>query len=404
MWYQHMSQTSTIIHADGSNRRRRVRWSARRTLWTGSGLQRVRNCGRIPRSLSSGVAIMVRRDSTGNVIDSGYSGLQHCNSVWSCPVCAAQIASQRQMLVSEVLTRWHARGGRAMMITLTVRHDRTQSLKTVWDAVAKGWSRATNGRSWDVLGSLFGVDGRLPWLRFVEVTHGKSGWHVHVHALVLLGEGAQGREADVVEQIRARMWGSWNRAVVRQGLKSGLERLSEAHLIEPDAGDGLGGLAGYFAKAAFELTYAGATKAAQGDNCTPFEILRLLTGDLNGEVGLRLSGKERTRLWGIWHEWEESSSGRRQMGVSKGLFDMLGLDSSWTPSDDEIIEDNDLGGDELFVIGHEEWTVLLDRGLALDVLEAVAGDLEKQEAERVLVAALGLQPARAVIARLARDA
>ncbi len=227
MWYQHMSQTSKTIPVDASNRRRRVRWSARRTLWTGSRLQRVRNCGRVPRSLSSGVAIMVRRDSTGNVVDAGYRGLQHCNSVWACPVCAAQIASQRQMLVSEVLTRWHARGGRAMMITLTVRHDRTQSLKKVWDAVAKGWSKASNGRSWDVLGSLFGVDGRLPWLRFVEVTHGKSGWHVHVHALILLGEGARGREADVVEQIRARMWGSWNRAVVRQGLKSGRARVRE---------------------------------------------------------------------------------------------------------------------------------------------------------------------------------
>lgn len=352
-----MTDTSVSQMRAAAKTRRARRWVARRYARSITSIKRLHHCGLTPTGDSVGLKL-----SAGQA---GYSGLQHCGSVWVCPVCAATIASRRAALVAEVLRRWDARGGRAVMLTLTVRHDASQPLRMVWDAVAKAWRAAISGRHWQRVESEFGV---VQWLRFVEVTHGASGWHVHVHALLLLESSDVSSEA--VERLHGQMWSRWDAAAGRAGLRAGVLEASEAHLVNADDGDEA--LTRYFTKAGYEIALSqAATKYGRRGNLTPFEMLRLLEADASGEDGWRLDSEERARLLGAWREWETGSAGRRQMTTSRGLLDALDLDMSWVPSDQEIVDADDLAGDVIVVISGDTWRRIRQTGVDLQLLEAV---------------------------------
>jgi hypothetical protein len=106
----------------------------------------------------------------------------HCGSVWACPVCAAKIATRRAEEVAEVMRIALERGCAASMVTLTMRHHQGQSLADCWAALSKGWRAVTTGTQWTTDADAAGLVG---WVRAVEVTQGKNGWHVHVHALLI---------------------------------------------------------------------------------------------------------------------------------------------------------------------------------------------------------------------------
>lgn len=345
--------------------RRQERYTARHTLWDHSTLKRVRHCGRVVRS-KTGVAVKVTESPAGR--SAGFSGLATCGSVWACPVCSAKIAAGRQTEIERALGAWHARGGRVGLVTLTMRHHRGQTLQDLWDGVSDAWHAASSGRGWQVDQETYGspitrrinsgkrkgelVEAmRIPTIRVVEVTHGQSGWHVHIHALLLFGASAS--IAQVVN-VGASMFDRWSRSLVGGGFDAPLfQHGVDARRLEGDPAAALGE---YFTKAQYSASYElarGDLKDARGGNRTPFGILRGLvevrtTGDL-GDMTIGDLGRDE----GLWREWESASKGRRQVAWTPGLRALL-LPNDEELSDEELAE-ADHGGDVVATITAPTW-------------------------------------------------
>ena len=79
----------------------------------------MRRCG-LERDPEAGTTLVISERPEGR--RAGFEGLVTCGSVWMCPVCAAKVAAKRAEELAPVLDAVHARGGSALMLTLTIRH------------------------------------------------------------------------------------------------------------------------------------------------------------------------------------------------------------------------------------------------------------------------------------------
>lgn len=393
-----MAARDTILHtaiADQKTReqiRRAERGDARAMLWKHSKLNRVRRCGRV--KIAGAVAVVVTEGPDGKRT-AGYSGLEHCGSIWSCPSCSAQIHHRRELLIAETLHRWDLCGGRVALVTMTVRHHAGNGLAELFNVVTQAWTAATGGKAWQTVQAEFGTEmqlgkrasrRRIPIIRVIEITWGEHGWHVHVHALLLLPDGIS--QADV-ETIGAGMWQRWNDKAVKLGLRSGLEwvrdkRTGELKRVGWQAelvkGDPTAALGKYFSKAVYELTGSRFKEAAHG-NVTPMGILAKLQAHSSGMTCVnpaedgpncecaRLSDAEYRRLWKVWREYEQATFRRQAYGFTPFLLDLLGLGSEWMP-DDQAIVDEAMGGEAVHLIGQATWARIVHNNLLTQVLES----------------------------------
>lgn len=340
--------------------RRAEQFSARRALWSESSLKRVRTCGHHGILPDGNVAVKL----TGSGADSkaGFSGVATCGSTWACPVCSAKIARGRAADLSAAVMGWHARGGKVVMVTLTMRHRRGQRLADLWDSLSYAWGKVTSGRGWVNDCETFGAviprliktgkragqtdySPRIGFARVVETTQGSgNGWHVHAHALLFVSgdvnESALGSLAD-------SMFGRWVPALVSRGLTApSLAHGIDVRVVSPGDGALLGD---YFSKnvytadkAGFEVA-GGSNKKARNGNRTPFQILAdvVALGDADDLA--------------LWWEWEEASHNRRQLTWSAGLRDFLALGAEKT---DEEIAEEELGGEVVLMLSAPEFLVV----------------------------------------------
>jgi Replication protein len=165
--------------ADGAitEPRRLIRMRLRAHLWglVKPGEHRVSKCGRVP--LAGAPVLALADDGTAHM-----RGLTTCGSVSACPVCAAKIRQRRAEEIDEGLGRHLAGGGGAVFLTLTVPHDAGMPLEALWGAVAASWRSLVSGRHRAALRERFGLVG---YVRATEITHGRAGWHPHLHVLLL---------------------------------------------------------------------------------------------------------------------------------------------------------------------------------------------------------------------------
>jgi hypothetical protein len=312
-----------------------------------TSLERVRKCGHVTvGSAGGGPGLRLTTGPGGTV--AGLSGLVTCGSVWACPVCAAKIATRRADELADVMRFALEKSCKASMVTLTMRHHEGQRLKDCWDALSTAWRAVVSGKQWVTDSEAFGLVG---WVKAVEVTRGRNGWHVHIHALMIWDKSVT---LQVAQHVGDRMWARWNRALQRRGFDSlrdagGLD-VRMATLVP-----GGFGLHEYFVKLSHEIT-GGQAKLAQGGGRTPFQILAdtLATVRETGDVS-------------DWREWEKASHGRRQIGWSKGLRDWAGLDAE---QDDDEVAAEQLQGDELLFLDLDSWRALRgEPGRVCDLLE-----------------------------------
>ena len=137
--------------------------------------KRLIRCGRTIRSKDG---VKVKRGCDGNVFT---SGLSTCGSVWSCPSCSFKIRVKRALEIALAIVVHLARGGGVLFMTFTMSHERGEELADVWDILTDGWSYMTSGEQWQAIKERFGIVG---WIKSTEVTHGRNGWHPHLHVLV----------------------------------------------------------------------------------------------------------------------------------------------------------------------------------------------------------------------------
>ncbi|WP_433032450.1 hypothetical protein [Actinomycetospora sp. CA-053990] len=326
-----------------------------------------------------------------------YGGLKHCGSVWTCPVCAAKVATRRADDLAAVMRAVHERSGSAFMLTLTMRHARGDRLglsttdrrrrdlleerrgdrevaeangwdvderaaeaeeielagikarEGCWGVLGYAWAAVTSGSTWVKDSALFG--GLLGWARVVEVTDGANGWHVHVHALLCFADDVSAEL--VAAGVGARVFGRWRRALERRGFNASDEHgwdLRKAQLGEGD-------LADYFTKMAHEVTGAAGKSGRSHGGRAPMQLLADAVDTYEATVMAR------------WWEWEEASDGRRQLTWSRGQRDLRALAGLGDEATDEEIADEDQDAEGRLGLSSDTWFLLSTQGREVDLLE-----------------------------------
>jgi hypothetical protein len=108
-----------------------------------------------------------------------FGGLLRCSSIWACAMCSASIRNRRAVEVKEAAMAHLRAGGGLAMVTLTVRHHAGLALDPLWNTVAGAFRQLQSGAK-----TLADQAGIVGYVRAIEVTHGRHGWHPHVHALL----------------------------------------------------------------------------------------------------------------------------------------------------------------------------------------------------------------------------
>jgi hypothetical protein len=132
--------------------------------------------------------------------------------VWVCPVCALIVAERRAEEIRLALAQLMADGGSAAFATFTVSHGRGDSLERVLEAFLAAFRYLSSKPSYKRLRKLYGL---LGYIRVLEVTHGRNGWHPHSHVLFCFERVLTDAEVSAFEEALYPLWES---ACGREGL------------------------------------------------------------------------------------------------------------------------------------------------------------------------------------------
>lgn len=304
--------TDSLVEGDDFDR---ILWDLQHAMWAVSQIKRLQGCGRW-LAPGAGAASVEWGENFAR-----FGQLQNSHSVWASPLASIRIAMLRAAMVGEALKNWCEKSPDHVVYftTLTVRHASMHDINHVWDAVAKCWRGVTQGASWHGGARYIGDKKRFGiehWVKSTEVTQGSNGWHVHIHACLLACK--QSKE-DITEELADRIFPRWARAAEKAGLKAPT-RAHGIDVVEISATDARNRLAKYLTKSQFvglgAETAGGALKEAKNGNRTPFQILADTLSD---------DPQTRARAIALWREWEQASSGRRQIAWSKGAKAALGV-------------------------------------------------------------------------------
>lgn len=360
--------------------RRRARFTAQRILWRESSLARVQRCG---RRLADGVTDVQLRVTTGEdgARHGGVAGLQTCGSVWACPVCSAKVLSERQGEITRAVDNWRAQGGRVAFFTYTVRHNRSQSIDTIWDAISAAQHSITAGEAHQAEKAALGVEvsretitdcsakncgkdngyGRrhaafckigtdrvkyvLPWVRVVEVTLGDAGWHVHQHMLVFLPGDTTTQERDDLYGV---WWTRWADGARSAGV-NGAEQVNHAEWIDADSSR----VGDYFTKNTYTAGERAGLEVARAD---------LKTARFGNRSAMQLladvvSDRDPADL-ATWRAFEQGSRGRRQMTWAVGARVILGLTEEERTDEEIAAEETGTVRDTVAYISSGGWGMI----------------------------------------------
>lgn len=231
-----------------------------------------------------------------------------------CPVCGPRLAETRTGEVEAVMG-WAARQGlHAVFLTLTTANKPTDRLSHLADAQRRAMRRWKQHRAYkNRKAALAGI------VSAFETTHGRNGWHPHMHLLLLVRAQTMGRALRLVAGLRA----PWKAAAEAEGLTVGRAGFKAVAAASDPAR-----VAGYFTKwnAASEMTRAD-KKQGKNKGRTPAQLLSdAYKGDDAAAV--------------LWAEYAEAMKGKSVLRFSPGLKAAAGLldmsdEDAATPAPDE---------------------------------------------------------------------
>ena len=314
------TESNTEASNDASNLEPRIlhRWRIRKTS------QRVL-CAAIPKaewprvvrcgwSLGSLVTLMGQSGRTG------WCGIEHCNSLWACPLCSARIREGRRREILEGFEQAQALGWSAFFVTFTVPHSITTPLTQSLGALRSAYARMRRYSSLrDFWSSVEGV------IKATEVQVGSNGFHPHLHCIFFT-------KKDSFDE--AALKSAWAKAVVKEGLARPSDRVGVVVKEATTAN-----LSWYLtkiqeSKLSLEMTRSdlkqGRVSKAEW-HAAPFDLL-------DTSVSLPISMAQRQRLW---VDYVRATKGVSAIRWSKGLKERLLVAE---------VSDDDLGAlDPLYV-------------------------------------------------------
>lgn len=283
-------------------------WSMLRWQWLNSALPSVQACRR--SSYGNSVGITLGHDGRASV-----SGVRTCGSATACPLCSARVWAKRSDELAHTLRAVHAAGMAAVFITVTMRHERADSLSTLWDALTPALTKATTATGTWAIRRWQTTHGYVGQVRRNECTHGSNGYHLHAHLLWLVEVAP---DTAGLTGLRRDLHSAWSDALPEglrpsdeHGVKVALLDIGRAERAAADYMTAAGSfgsaerIAAAASRAAAEYTDA-TRKTARHGNRTMWEVLR------DAAAGHRASAR-------IWREWEETSKGRQSWRVSPAL-------------------------------------------------------------------------------------
>lgn len=239
-----------------------------------------------------------------------------CGSVWACPVCASRIYQGRAEELKGAISQWE---GVTLLLTETLRHWEGNDLRELRKALSGAHRSLWAGKA--------GMRRRKQWglvhtVRGLEVTHGESGWHPHLHTLMFCTrEPTQA----MVDELKL----AWCIAVEK--------RLGREHAPTFERGLDVraASCAEYLAKLGLEVANIASKSGRSAASRTPWQIAK------DAAAGDRASAH-------LWRSYCRDMLGARQLCWSKGAKRALGV---LERTDQELAE-------EALGVGHvlAEWT------------------------------------------------
>ena len=299
--------------------------------------ERVRNCGRVR------VDDVVHVRAGGG--RAGFAGIATCRSVWECPVCRWKVCAERAQQIGGVVKRWESEHGptrsvnedgepvfRMMLLSLTLRHNRNDTIKHLGGAVLAAKSEFYRGGAWTRLKRSFGLEYISGW----DCTFGDTnGWHPHLHVLVLTKTALTQRQ---VEELEEKFSAKWLRAVAKEvdGVHGWTEDQAPTQHMPNDHGVDFRAcsVSEYVTKLGLEISDPGTKEAQQGAPADPSRDYYYdhATDETHFDrrrytpLALAWSHYEYTRTgigrkdgMRLWLEYCEAMRGRRQLTWSRGL-------------------------------------------------------------------------------------
>jgi len=265
-----------------------------------------------------------------------YGGLCVCGSVWVCPVCSNKITERRK---NELLSvDWSSYV--MFIVTVTISHKKTDSLKSLTDALKSAWRVSLSGRWYQTFKKDFSIVGSWSGL---EVTYGVgSGWHPHKHILFVSKD--KNIDVDKIKNVLSVRYIS--------ELKKRDKFASFEHGIKVQ--NVSAGNVDYVGKFVKELTKSNHKTGRGFDRLHPFELL-------DGDIFLQKR----------FIEYVQVFEGFKQLTPSPGLRKVLGLGVEL--SDSELAEsDIDLKYFLLARLDADDWKQISKKDMRGELLEVAS--------------------------------
>ena len=340
--------------------------------------------------ISDGPSVQKGDTDTRPVVRAHYRGLGRCSNKHDCPVCMAAIRKKDGDQVEAEVARWrelHGGADSVLMLSLTVSHERGDSFRTMQIALSELWSALWRGDPAKRIKVKYGLREHC---RVLDITHGKNGWHPHLHAYLFFDRPLSPSEA---EELRVWLYPRWV-SLVSKRLGAEFEPTEEygVHLtpvhnpryictsaVEQSRKENAG--------AGMELAGGAFTKRAKNGNRTVMHIVEDYALYRHPEDAL------------LWLEHCEAMEGARFLTWSQGLR-----------LEEVSIEDTDekaVGLRPLFAFPIDHWKLVRHvRGAQTAILKAIewgrVGEVSDEQRKAAGLAKLAELVAY-VLARRARD-
>lgn len=305
-----------------------------------------------------------------------YLNLALCNLIWQCPVCAAKITEERRQVLQTAFSAqeliigaegegFFANKFHIALATYTIAHKKTESAVAVLARLQAAYRHCWSGRWAKAIKVSYRIIGTLGGL---ELTHGKNGWHPHIHCLLISDSAFNAAvETSLYDGIKKR----WQESVSRVGGYAS-EKAGFDLRVSDDKGQWI--LPEYLSKQGTQVDDAarswGAieeiskypTKRGKRDGRT---LWQLLVDYMGGDV---MAGT-------LWIEGTGALKGAKYMRPSPGLWDVLGV-SKDVESDEIMGEERAKASDRLLAsLSLDQWRVVIRHDLRGQLLEvASTGD------------------------------
>ena len=270
-----------------------------------SYVHRVNYC--LSRRISKDKDVDVRYNETRK--KAHFGNLQRCGSVWTCPICAAQITEGRRLEVKSGFTNWLNGGGSVYMATFTNPHHYGDNLEHQLSGQKKAFKKFWEKTKVVKMLKCLGYKGRIV---ATEVTHGVNGWHPHYHVILFFNHEIN------IQGLQSFLAIEWQDACRKAGMKIP----SLEHGV--DVRDGTYADK-YISKWGLEHEVTkGHVKKGREGSLTPFDLLR--------------QSEDNPHYQRLFKEYADAFKGKHQLFWSKGLKKLLEVD---VKTDEELATETD---------------------------------------------------------------